>query len=409
MKNLLIGIQLILYLCFGSKAFLQNVAINVNNCPTSTACNPFLNGSYCGTSFLLRTSHGSPSLNVIPPPSPNKGQQIKMESRIDTRGAQRTEGLLIQYAFKPNVNYTVKITHFGDPAASGTLYPKLIAALTNFPVYSNDGCDQGQLVSTNVYASYTLTVSPAPAVTSVINLTPTIPVGFLWIMSSPVGVSLSSLLISKIEIIDGSVPPPPDECHTGDFDWFCDNGPNPPQWIGDYNFRYTNSITLNCILFRDYANTQYVKRNFVSKAIYLNPGAYAGGNRGVFKLIAASDPCTAPLNKAYSSDSLAFVKTKNPEYRIGRKTDDRLETTTLNNQSFKIFPNPAAKNLIISYPVSTKLIRIFDLNGRVVKIINTIGTNGLINLDVGSLSEGIYTATIVTDKETGYQKFAISR
>lgn len=81
----------------------------------------------------------------------------------------------------------------------------MTAALTNFPQYMDDICDQGNLATINVYQSWNFIISQ-PILTSQFTVTPTQPVGYLWLLSSPVSIALGSFLIHSIQIIDNSLP-----------------------------------------------------------------------------------------------------------------------------------------------------------------------------------------------------------
>ncbi len=397
--KLLAGIVLL----FGGKVWAQNVLIKPLSCPPSTDCNPFLNGVLCGAQVVVKTSHGSPNYNIVS--ATNK--QFKFEARIGNNGSQRTEGLVLSYFFQPNKSYTVKIIHSGGPVDPGGLIPGMTAALTNFPQYMDDICDQGNLATINVYQSWNFIISQ-PILTSQFTVTPTQPVGYLWLLSSPVSIALGSFLIHSIQIIDNSLPPPPEECINGDFDWFCDASPGGPRWQGNYTFRYTGLTYLNCNLFRDFGNTPFVRRNFVSKAIYLNPGAIVSADRGTAKLIAAADPCTAPITgrgETIPPDIIPLDRMNFSEKNITGQSFTSIKEA--DKKVVEIFPNPASSEINIYSKARLKEIRVIDMNGRLYAPGYKTKTDGLTSIDISNLTPGVYFAIIHTDNGLINNKFIV--
>ena len=350
--KLLAGIVLL----FGGKVWAQNVLIKPLSCPPSTDCNPFLNGVLCGAPVVVKTSHGSPNYNIVS--ATNK--QFKFEARIGNNGSQRTEGLVLSYFFQPNKSYTVKIIH------------------------------------------------SQPILTSQFTVTPTQPVGYLWLLSSPVSIALGSFLIHSIQIIDNSLPPPPEECINGDFDWFCDASPGGPRWQGNYTFRYTGLTYLNCNLFRDFGNTPFVRRNFVSKAIYLNPGAIVSADRGTAKLIAAADPCTAPITgrgETIPPDIIPLDRMNFSEKNITGQSFTSIKEA--DKKVVEIFPNPASSEINIYSKARLKEIRVIDMNGRLYAPGYKTKTDGLTSIDISNLTPGVYFAIIHTDNGLINNKFIV--
>ncbi|MEI2740724.1 MAG: T9SS type A sorting domain-containing protein [Chitinophagaceae bacterium] len=401
MKKIKLLVGIVVFFAGGVHA--QNILIKPLSCPPSTACNPFLSGVFCNTPVLIKTSHGSPNYHIVSATN----RQFKFEARIGDNGSQRTEGILLSYTFQPNKSYTVKIKHSGGPVNPGGIFPNMIAALTNFPQYMDDGCDQGNLISATVYQSWNFIISQA-ILTSQFTVTPNQPVGYLWLISSPVSNALGSFLIHSIQIIDNSLPPPPEECEDGDFDWFCNANPGGPLWQGNYTFRYTGSTYLDCYLFRDVANTPFVRRYFVSKAIYLNPGVIAGGDRGTAKLIAAADPCTAPTSgrgETIPPDILLFDKIKLPVNNVLVKSQALIKDP--DKKIVEIYPNPASSELNIYSKERLKEIRIFDMNGKAYVLEYKTKSEGLINIDIAELTPGVYLAIIITENGIINNKFIV--
>jgi Secretion system C-terminal sorting domain len=71
---------------------------------------------------------------------------------------------------------------------------------------------------------------------------------------------------------------------------------------------------------------------------------------------------------------------------------------TIKTGNYKVYPNPVKNNFYIYLDNGTiKSVRIIGLNGRLVKNVgDNIGTNFIDNIDISSLSSGIYLCVVTT-------------
>ena len=83
-----------------------------------------------------------------------------------------------------------------------------------------------------------------------------------------------------------------------------------------------------------------------------------------------------------------------------------IQVTGLNGEDINIYPNPAADGIFtINGLRNAQLIRIMDLDGRIVKNINAAGKTSVeLRLNV---SPGIYVIRISDNKESIYKKIMI--
>ena len=85
-----------------------------------------------------------------------------------------------------------------------------------------------------------------------------------------------------------------------------------------------------------------------------------------------------------------------------------------NDANFKMFPNPAANNATLDLTVEETQnvnIRIYDISGRTVKVLNKTLTTGnnIINLDTKVLSNGVYFVEISSDTKTSTKRLVIQK
>ncbi|HEY0030449.1 MAG TPA: T9SS type A sorting domain-containing protein [Bacteroidia bacterium] len=77
-----------------------------------------------------------------------------------------------------------------------------------------------------------------------------------------------------------------------------------------------------------------------------------------------------------------------------------------NNNTFEIYPNPAADNIIINYVASSKNItaNIYDTTGKLVKEIKSLGT-GENQIAVADLKNGLYLINIIDGNTSSTKRF----
>ncbi|MBK7856172.1 MAG: T9SS type A sorting domain-containing protein [Bacteroidetes bacterium] len=81
-------------------------------------------------------------------------------------------------------------------------------------------------------------------------------------------------------------------------------------------------------------------------------------------------------------------------------------TSSLNN--IQIYPNPANDHLVVnlgSTPKENGIVNITDATGRIVKTEKALNGNAVLNLDVSSLSNGIYFLEVNVGSVMGIGRF----
>ena len=376
-----------------SNVSAQNMSFDINTwCVKSTSCNPFLGGAVCSTA-VIQSTHGSPAFYLA---ATNSTKEIELWAQVSSSGTNYGEGFTLAYLFKANVKYTVRITHSGT-ADAGQLYPYLIAALTNSPPRNDDGCNLGNLSSTDVYTSYQFTVSTLPPKTSSFEITPTQDVHFLWLRSQPAQNALAGLLIYKIDIVDASdptppanpPPPPTGNCDYSGFYDYCDE-----NWEGFFQIRVTKPITLNCFVLSGYQgpggnNT----RSFYGPSITLAPGFVAIPHvvDEYFSAIASNMPCSASMaadTAIGNSTLLGELPHEMEAGQPGNGSEDILVYPSPTTGIVKLVSGSGEMNFRAS-----KLI-VHDQSGKIVPVSSYESTDKTMTLNLSALSSGVYYLSI---------------
>jgi len=94
--------------------------------------------------------------------------------------------------------------------------------------------------------------------------------------------------------------------------------------------------------------------------------------------------------------------------------NDNCNNTNNENINLSVYPNPAVDFVNIAYSLttsSTVTIKIYDLNGRIVKSINQNKSNGnqLERIDCNDLSRGTYIVQLLTGKNSRTAKFVVTK
>jgi hypothetical protein len=79
-----------------------------------------------------------------------------------------------------------------------------------------------------------------------------------------------------------------------------------------------------------------------------------------------------------------------------------IQETNSNESNIMVYPNPATNDITIEYPQSA-VIEITDIQGQLIKTL--AATDNKTNIDVSSLSGGVYIVEVKTDKGITFKKF----
>jgi hypothetical protein len=93
--------------------------------------------------------------------------------------------------------------------------------------------------------------------------------------------------------------------------------------------------------------------------------------------------------------------TKDFTYTVGNTCSAATALPMLNDATIKLFPNPASTTLFLDGLSRDAIITIFDLNGKII-IVKPV-TNK--QLDISTLTNGIYTLKIVDKSGMAIKKF----
>lgn len=85
--------------------------------------------------------------------------------------------------------------------------------------------------------------------------------------------------------------------------------------------------------------------------------------------------------------------------------DDILSDVTINNITYKIYPNPAKHHLFIKTTLNNNIISVYSSQGNFTKRIEV--NSGLSNIDISEFSSGIYFIEILNSNGISYQKIII--
>lgn len=97
--------------------------------------------------------------------------------------------------------------------------------------------------------------------------------------------------------------------------------------------------------------------------------------------------CNAPIPMTTRPAELHNTIVQNEE--ISSATKD------LESASIKLYPNPASDFVTINYPSTTELIQIIDIQGRIVKTINSISESSESKVDISQLQNGVYFVNVL--------------
>lgn len=103
-----------------------------------------------------------------------------------------------------------------------------------------------------------------------------------------------------------------------------------------------------------------------------------------------------------------FVLTAIPPGYFGCRTKSVAVPETTIQSKGKIFPTPAASHITIIHSKQIEKIEIYNMLGSLVKQIKTNGTSN-VEINVSTLSPGIYSCRIITNTGVENQKFVIHR
>lgn len=384
-----------------------------DNCNNNTDCNPFYAGFICGKA-TFKSTHGSPSFYAN-----GNNKQILMQAYIASGGTQYGEGFTLNYSFKPNITYTIKIVHQGLPQTGTTpSYPVLIAALTNEPPNIDNGCAEGHFSVNNFIYKWPDIFVSGSLTTTTLGYTPSEPISFLWLRSQPQQVATAGLLISSIEIDDptatnptgpGPGPGGPAPCSDVDYD-FCHPSLNVR---GNWEVRTTNRIRVMCDAFASenfsMAN-QLFWRNFASGTeIEFQPGFEASatpnepGQIRVFYAMISSDPCREDMT------TYPHFSVRPPLQAV---VENKPQDQKNENISLSVYPTLSAGNIRIDGSIKelqNAVISVVDQSGRVVyqKTIQSVNTPLEINL--AHLSNGMYFVKVNSSNKSVTKKIIIKK
>jgi hypothetical protein len=394
MKYLIYKWLAVLLLFFsGSVAMAQNINLKFKTaCNYSTQCDPFLNNYACAQQIIIRATHGSPRFYTA-------DSSIELRASQTTNGQQLSEGLTFAYLFRAGKKYTIKIKHKGIPSTQLPAYPYLYAGFTNDPPrHTNDGCGLGYLPSIAMDYPQKFTVSKNET-TSSFDFEPGTDYFNLWVLTSPLQLDETGVLLISLEIVDQGAPPT-NTCYTdGAFD-FCSR-----TWNGSADVRATNPITLNCNAFKTTsepaAGTAFVRR-FTAPSIRLSPGfiAFVVSNSGfaarTLKIIPSADPCNQALRVASGvSNVRSEIASEQPKL-----------------ENVNIYPSPSNGLVNIQFNRSELLnaeIMVTDQSGRIVYKMRNKSESNLIQLNLQHLSNGIYFIKVNAQNKVPVKKLLISK
>lgn len=113
-----------------------------------------------------------------------------------------------------------------------------------------------------------------------------------------------------------------------------------------------------------------------------------------------SDSTDDPADNAYLAEGEI-------NYTPGGSSASIDETNEIN--TLMVFPNPATDQVFIAWEAkntaSVQEIRLTDLNGKILQVINPATGTTSVNAGVADLEQGIYVITLVSDNYTAIQKF----
>lgn len=408
MRKIILPFLALFVFIFSGSISAQNVLFDINTlCAKSPSCNPFVNNYLCQTA-IIRATHGSPAFYL---PATNQTKQIELLAQYGSGGVSYGEGFTLEYPFKANTKYTIKITHSGSPGTPNS-YPYLFASLTNSPPRYDDGCGLGYLTGISESYIHQFLVSALPETTSVYDFTPTANFLYLWLRSSPYGVPIDpqGVLIFKIEIVDSSVPPPPPPptppppAHPYTV---CDSYHNTHYFCGEdnhgsggvvsnthyYSIFTDGTIVLNCELFGRIFN--YIETK--AQVITLNPGFLASSDhQKYFEAVAIRLTCDyTNHDNNVQGDSVAGIATVDTlGNTIPAQTDG-------GSTSLRVYPSPSTGIIKIKGDVGSGnsgrgKITVCDQSGRVVYDATYNSLKEVVSVDLGGLSNGMYFVSVYT-------------
>jgi hypothetical protein len=115
----------------------------------------------------------------------------------------------------------------------------------------------------------------------------------------------------------------------------------------------------------------------------------------------------SPTNEN-AGDHVIYVTASDPEglkdtLTLKVKVKSTVEIGSLQNEEFKIYPNPAKDYVSIQTSEKVNEVYIFDIFGKIR--LQSTSYNG--KIDVSALKRGIYVMQIITDKGTHTEKLII--
>jgi len=137
-------------------------------------------------------------------------------------------------------------------------------------------------------------------------------------------------------------------------------------------------------------------------------------NPATFKRLSYADPDTtmglitlnmSSYNPSYGKNLAILVTGKTIYVDDFSYTNSVLSTEDNEMRNFLIYPNPVSSVLSIDSKVSFDWIKIYDINGRVLRTIASPSNEKQLQLDVSDLSQGIYFIELQSDKIKQTQKF----
>ena len=69
-----------------------------------------------------------------------------------------------------------------------------------------------------------------------------------------------------------------------------------------------------------------------------------------------------------------------------------------------VYPNPFSNSFKVSYAGNLKELRLYDLQGKLLKVVDSSELDGEVEIDAANLAAGAYLARIITDEGTGIAK-----